>query len=61
MYCRSLFFDISSYEKRFHASPELAGRQMDVWLKSMPSEMSPEGSLPKADSAGFHKLDERYH
>jgi len=25
---------------------------MDVWLKSLPSEMSPEGSLPKA---GFHR------
>jgi len=25
---------------------------MDVWLKSLSSEMSPEGSLPKA---GFHR------
>ena len=25
---------------------------MDVWLKSLPSEMSPEDSLPKA---GFHR------
>jgi len=25
---------------------------MDVWLKSLPSEMSPEVSLPKA---GFHR------
>ena len=35
---------------------------MDVWLKSLPSEMSPEGSLPKT---GFHQAfmgcDERHH
>jgi len=30
---------------------------MDGWLKSLPSEMSPEGSLPKA---GFHRAGQSW-
>jgi len=43
---------IPSAEKRHQASLASAGWQMVVWLKSLPHEMSPEGSLPKA---GFHR------
>jgi len=46
------FFAIPSAEKEHQASLAWAGRQIDVWLKSLPSEMSPEASLPKA---GFHR------
>jgi len=47
-----LFIHLLSDEKGQQASLASAEWQMNGCLKSLPSEMSPEGSLPKA---GFHR------
>jgi len=54
-------FQRLSAEKGHQASLTSAGRQKDGWLKSLPSEMSPEDSLPKAEFHRFLGLDERHH